>query len=89
LDIVCDRGSGSSLLNKHKKLVDIVNAMATNLKGRSVTVKVRTGWDDKKPTTHQLVPMLQQSSKGRIAAIFVSYYYHQFFSKKYYNAAIF
>jgi len=71
IDVVCDRGSGSALLRKHNKLLDIVNTMANNLRSRQLTVKLRTGWDDKTPSTHKLVPLLQKASKGRIAAIFI------------------
>eukprot|EP01034_Spumella_vulgaris_P021672 gene21672-27713_t len=71
IDVVCNRGCGSSLMNKHSKLCDIVAALAKNVPSRSITVKVRTGWDDKNPTTHKLMPLLQKCTKDRIAAIFV------------------
>jgi hypothetical protein len=34
--------------------------------------KVRTGWNEKDPVAHKLVPMLQKISNGKIAAIMVS-----------------
>eukprot|EP01035_Chromulina_nebulosa_P024777 gene24777-32268_t len=71
IDVVCDRGSGSALLRKHNKLLDIVSTMGQNLRSRSITVKLRTGWDDKVPTTHKLVPLLQKANKGNLAAIFI------------------
>jgi hypothetical protein len=46
-------------MTKPKKLCSLVQEMMNNLPSRSVTVKVRTGWDDKHPTTHELVPQLQ------------------------------
>jgi tRNA-dihydrouridine synthase len=58
-------------MNKHSKLCDIVAALAKNVPSRSITVKVRTGWDDKNPTTHKLMPLLQKCTNDRIAAIFV------------------
>jgi tRNA-dihydrouridine synthase len=39
------RGCGAILLNKPKKLVEIVGAMTKALHSRQVTVKIRTGWD--------------------------------------------
>jgi tRNA-dihydrouridine synthase 3 len=71
LDTICHRGCGAGLLNKPKKLVDIVSAMSKALPSRQVTVKIRTGWDDKNPMAHKLIPMLQKSAKGRIAAIMI------------------
>ena len=71
IDLVCNRGCGSSLMTKPKKLCALVQEMMKNLPSRSVTVKVRTGWDDKNPTTHELVPQLQSIANGRLAAIFI------------------
>lgn len=73
IDVVCSRGCGSSLLNKQNKLLDVVKAMTKNL-NRSITVKVRTGWDDKHPNAHKLVPQLQKISNNRLAAIMVCYF---------------
>jgi tRNA-dihydrouridine synthase len=70
--VVCDRGSGSALLLKHNRLLEMVGVMGRNLRTRPFTVKLRTGWEEKNPTTHKLVPLLQKESRGRIAAIFVS-----------------
>lgn len=72
IDVVCNRGCGSSLMNKHNKLCDLAAALAKNVPSRSITVKVRTGWDEKNPTTHKLLPLLQKCTKDRIAAVFVS-----------------
>jgi hypothetical protein len=36
-----------------------------------MTVKIRTGWDDKAPTAHKLIPQIQKIANGRIAAIMV------------------
>lgn len=65
IDVVCNRGAGSSLMNKPQKLIDILQSMAVNLPSRSLTVKVRTGWDEKTPTTHKLIPQLQQAQLRR------------------------
>ncbi len=60
-------------MNRHNRLVDIFKVMAKNLPSRSVTVKVRIGWDEKVPTTHKLIPELQKAANGRLAAIMVNY----------------
>jgi tRNA-dihydrouridine synthase len=46
--------------------------MTKNLQSRSVTVKVRIGWNEKNPTTHKLIPELQNISGSRIAAVMVN-----------------
>jgi hypothetical protein len=32
---------------------------------------VRTGWSEREPNAHKIIPMLQKISKGRIAAVMV------------------
>ena len=71
IDTITSRGCGSALLMRPKKLVDVVQALCANLPSRQVTVKIRTGWDDKNPMAHKLIPMLQKMSKGRIAAVMI------------------
>jgi tRNA-dihydrouridine synthase 3 len=58
IDVVTGRGAGSALMNRPKKIVDIVDAMTSRF-SRSMTVKIRTGWNDNDPTAHKIVPMLQ------------------------------
>lgn len=43
--------------------------MLTKHLTRSITVKVRTGWDDKNPNGHKVIPELQKISRGKIAAV--------------------
>jgi tRNA-dihydrouridine synthase len=57
-------------MTKPNKLVDIVSSLTKNL-SRTVTVKIRTGWDTNSPNAHKIVPLLQKTSKGRISAIFI------------------
>lgn len=71
IDVVCSRGAGSSLLTKHGRLTNIVKTLADNLPSRCITVKVRIGWDEKHPTTHKLIPHLQTTAPGRIAAVMI------------------
>jgi tRNA-dihydrouridine synthase 3 len=69
IDVVCNKGAGSALMTNPRKLCNIVSAMASELTSRCITVKIRTGWDDKAPTAHKLIPELQKVAHGRIAAI--------------------
>jgi len=71
IDVVCNRGGGSALMTKPNRLTSIVKTLADNLPSRFVTVKVRIGWDEKHPTTHKLIPQLQRTAPGRIAAIMI------------------
>lgn len=71
IDILCDKGCGAALMTKPSKLCEIVSAMTKALPSRSVTVKIRTGWNENDPTAHKLVPQIQKTAKGRVAAIFV------------------
>jgi tRNA-dihydrouridine synthase 3 len=71
IDVVCNRGSGSALLNKPQRLIEIITTMGKYLPSRSVTVKVRTGWNERTPTTHKLIPMLQEKAPDNLAAIFI------------------
>lgn len=70
LDLVCERGSGASLMTKPKRLGEIVNEISYRTT-RSVTVKLRTGWDDKTLSAHKIIPTLQKESIGRLAAIMI------------------
>ena len=58
IDVVTGRGAGSALMNRPKKIIDIVDVMTARF-SRSMTVKIRTGWNDNDPTAHKIVPMLQ------------------------------
>ncbi len=71
IDVVCDRGAGSALMNNPRKLCNIVSSLTSQISNRSITVKIRTGWNEKSPTAHELIPEIQKISKGKIAAIMV------------------
>lgn len=71
IDIVCRSGAGSALMTRPPRLLEVVSGALTGLElgtrmrtGDTVntpglTVKLRTGWSDKQPTAHKLVPKLQ------------------------------
>ena len=58
-------------MNRPKRMYDIVQAMLRRLPSRSLTVKMRTGWNDNDPVAHKIVPELQKLSQGRLSAIFI------------------
>lgn len=70
IDAICNRGCGAALLQRPPKLLDLVKAMTKNLT-RSVTVKIRTGWNDKEPSAHKLLPVLQKSVGTKLAAVMI------------------
>ena len=72
IDILCNHGCGAALMNKPNKLVEMVNVMKRELVSKAITVKLRIGWDEKSPNIQRIVPMLQDVSQGRLAAIMVS-----------------
>lgn len=72
IDLVCNRGCGSALMTKTNRLFEILDAMTAQLPSRSVTIKIRTGWNDKAPTAHELIPQLQRRFNARLSAIMVS-----------------
>jgi len=60
IDLICDQGAGSALLNRHSKLEEIVRQITARTKGRMpLGLKVRTGWATKKPTSHTLSSLAQ------------------------------
>jgi tRNA-dihydrouridine synthase 3 len=72
IDLVCERGMGSALMMRPRKLRGIVHGM-TSVLSCPITVKMRVGWDDKKRVAHTLVQSLQRISvsPGSIAAVMV------------------
>lgn len=69
IDLVCKIGAGSALMNRPKKLEEVVSAALTGIELGSagkdhmpeLTVKMRTGWDHKKPTARDYIPLVQMS----------------------------
>ncbi|ETO62981.1 hypothetical protein F444_19147 [Phytophthora nicotianae P1976] len=71
IDIVCRAGAGSALMTRPPRLLEVVSGALTGLElgtrmrtGGTVntpglTVKLRTGWSEKQPTAHKLIPKLQ------------------------------
>lgn len=60
IDLVCNQGAGSALLNKPGRLESIVDQITRDTQGRiPVGIKVRTGWASSSPTTHTLTSLVQ------------------------------
>lgn len=71
LDLICDKGCGSALMMRDKRLEQTVRGMTQTL-SCPVTLKMRTGWDMSKPFAHKLVAKIQAwDVQDRIAAIMV------------------
>jgi len=69
---VCNRGCGSALMTKSNRLFEILDAMSAQLPSRSVTIKIRTGWNEKAPIAHELIPQIQTRFNNKLSAIMVS-----------------
>ena len=48
IDLVCQKGAGASLMKRHTKAGNVVDAALSQL-DCSLTVKMRTGWSDGDP----------------------------------------
>ncbi|KAL1520509.1 hypothetical protein AB1Y20_022088 [Prymnesium parvum] len=57
IDVVCNRGCGSSLAQRPGRVQSIVRTMSSVL-SCPLTVKMRMGFDNNKPTAHNLIPKL-------------------------------
>jgi tRNA-dihydrouridine synthase 3 len=68
LDIICNNGAGAKMMQKERSLQESIEGMGKNLKC-PITIKIRTGWDEKKPFAHKLVPKIQRWSMGNVGAV--------------------
>lgn len=71
IDLVCDKGSGAALMLREKKLRGSLEGV-TKMLDCPITIKMRTGWDEKKNIAHLLVPTIQKWGIGGIGAFMVS-----------------
>jgi len=70
LDMVCQKGAGSALMMKDKRLKECLRGITSTL-SCPVTIKMRTGWDMAHPFAHQLVPKIQSWGIDGIAAVMI------------------
>jgi tRNA-dihydrouridine synthase 3 len=54
LDLVCDKGSGAALMLRDTRLRECLKGICSTL-SCPITIKMRTGWDEKKPIAYNLV----------------------------------
>lgn len=71
LDMVCNRGCGAGLMRRDPKVRDSLHALSYSLRKIPFTVKMRTGWDEKKPFAHELVRKIQSYKVDGLAAVMV------------------
>jgi len=70
LDLLCNRGAGAALMQRDKKLKGALLGMSQNL-SCPITVKMRTGWNMKRPFAHELVPRIQSWNTSGLGAIMI------------------
>jgi len=70
LDLICDKGAGAKLMQRESVLRDTLVGMTQTL-SCPVTIKMRTGWDDKNPFAHKLVQKIHSWGISGIGAIMV------------------
>jgi tRNA-dihydrouridine synthase 3 len=70
LDLVCNKGAGSALMMREKRLKQCVEGIL-NTVSCPVTIKIRTGWDMNNPFAHELVPKIQGWGFDGIATVMI------------------
>lgn len=70
IDLVCEKGAGSSLMLRERKLRGSLEGMLRVLEC-PVTIKMRTGWSENQPIAHQLVPKIQGWGIDGIGAVMI------------------
>ena len=68
IDVICKTGAGAKLMQRDRSLRDALEGMSKNL-SIPITVKIRTGWDEKKPFAHKLVPKIQRWGMGSVGCV--------------------
>jgi tRNA-dihydrouridine synthase 3 len=69
--MVCDKGSGAALMMREKRLHESLQGISAALIKCPLTIKMRTGWDEKKPFAHELVAKIQSWGIPSITAVMV------------------
>jgi tRNA-dihydrouridine synthase 3 len=73
IDVLCNQGCGAKLMLRENKLRDSLKGMLGTL-SIPITIKIRTGWEEKKPFAHRLVPKIQRwanDAGGGVATVMV------------------
>jgi tRNA-dihydrouridine synthase 3 len=59
IDLICQKGAGAALMQREKRLQMSLAGIFSTLHKCPVTIKMRTGWDEKHPIAHELVNKIQ------------------------------
>mmetsp|Transcript_26656 Transcript_26656/g.73542 ORF Transcript_26656/g.73542 Transcript_26656/m.73542 type:complete len:590 (-) Transcript_26656:2721-4490(-) len=70
LDLVCNKGAGAKLMMRERNLKGTLEGITRSM-SCPVTIKMRTGWDEKKPFAHDLVKRIQSWQFGGVNAIMI------------------
>lgn len=70
IDLVVNRGAGSSLMTRPNKIQQLVTALSTHLTC-PMTLKMRVGWNDNKPVAHQIIHSVEKMNTGNISAFMI------------------
>jgi tRNA-dihydrouridine synthase 3 len=70
LDMMCDKGAGARLMQRDSVLRETLEGMTHTL-SCPVTIKMRTGWEEKNPFAHKLVHKIHSWGMDGIGAIMV------------------
>jgi tRNA-dihydrouridine synthase 3 len=70
IDLVCNKGGGAALMLKPNKLRNALIGMGNVFSG-PVTVKIRTGWDDKDPFADKLTCKVQEWMLPNVTAMYL------------------
>ena len=70
IDLICDKGAGSALMLRDKKLKASLMGISGAL-SCPFTVKMRTGWNERDPIAHKLVHKIQSWEVDGLAALMV------------------
>ena len=73
LDLICNKGAGAGLMLREKKLRASLEGMLKVL-NCPVTIKMRTGWNEKEPIAHHLQRNIQKWNIDGVGAFMVRIY---------------
>ena len=59
IDLVCQKGGGAALMQREKRLQSSLQGIMSTLHKCPITIKMRTGWDEKSPMAHDLIHKIQ------------------------------
>lgn len=74
LDLICNKGAGACLMLREKKLRASLEGMLKVL-NCPITIKMRTGWNEKEPIAHHLQRNIQKWNIDGVGAFMVSIIY--------------